>query len=399
MQTEIPLNDALAEVTLQQLETDPYPLYERMRAEAPVAHVPLLGTWVATGYREVKEINQNAKHFAASLADPVSECLGKGSIIDLDGPRHQRYRRGLHSCLAPRMVEAYADTKIVPVVQRQLATLSDGPAELMTDYFEPISVLSLGAIIGVPEVDADTLRHWFRGIVLGTSNNTNVRAVAVEANAISGEIDDYMRGVFERLEAEPDDSIVSHLLRHAEGATLEERVVDVSPTLKVVIGGGLQEPGHGASTLTLALLSDDAQLDRFRSDPAEMIGPAMEEALRWVAPIQIISKKTNVDVELGGEQIPAGTYVIASLASANREASVYGEDADRFNIDRPREQHLGFGFGTHFCSGSYFGRVVMRESVRALFDRFPDMTLDSDRVSQFRGFAFRAPAAVHVELA
>ncbi|WP_350351673.1 cytochrome P450 [Microbacterium sp. A8/3-1] len=271
--------------------------------------------------------------------------------------------------------------------------------DLVADFFEPVSVLSVGRVIGVPELDAATLQHWFRGIILGSSNVTMDMDIAVEANAVSREIDEYMFDVFARVEKNPDDSIVSHLLQGAAGDTLVERVRDITPTLKVVIGGGLQEPGHGASTLAAALLADDGARADFNTDPAGLIKPAIEEAIRWVSPIQVNIRRTRIDTELEGVTLPAGTYVNAAVGAANRSVSVFGDDAAEFDLRRAVRPHLAFGTGMHFCAGNYFGRAAISRSIRGLFERFPEMRLDeSDGPVRFRGFVFRSPAAVRVQL-
>ena len=396
MSTDASLADVLDQVTFEELERDPYPFYARLREEAPVAYVPGIGEWLITGFDEVKAVHGNPVNFAARQSAESIECIGENNVLALDGTRHQRYRRSLHACLAPRMVAGYAERTILPVVEQQLERLSrQTRAELMSEYFEPISVLSLGQIMGVPEIEADMLRRWFHGIILGNSNMANVREIAEEANGISREIDDRMWEVFERLDGDDSDTIVSHLLRHAEGQTLKARVDDITPTMKIIIAGGLQEPGHAAGTLMYALLRDQDLRDRFAVDHRELIDPAIEEALRWVAPIQFGSRLTTDDIELGGAIIPSGVFVLTSFAAANRDRRVFGNDAEDFNIGRPKAQHLGFGFGSHFCSGSSFGRAVMRFAVQRLFERCPSIRLDPSADSFFRGFVFRAPAALH----
>ncbi len=399
MHTDIPLPEVLSTVTVEELERDPYPFYTRVREESPIAFVPGIGHWLATGFEAVKAIHQDSERFDTRAPDPVFECIGEHNILGLDGERHQRYRRGLHACLAPRTVESYADEIIVEVVERQLEKLSESSAaDLVAEYFEPISVLALGRVIGVPEIDADTLRRWFHGIISGSSNIADDREVAEEANAISREIDDRMWEVFERIDGEPSDTIVSHLLRSAHGEDLAARVHDISPTLKIVIGGGLQEPGHGAGTLMYALLDDEQLFSRFAADPAELIRPAIEEAIRWVAPIQIDERRTSRDLELNGVEIPANTFILASLGAANRDPAVFGANAEVYDVDRPRTQHLGFGFGSHFCSGNYFGRVVMRVAVQRLVESFPKIHPEPGGQPSFRGFSFRAPEGLPVRL-
>jgi cytochrome P450 len=395
------VRDAAHAASLDELFVDPYPLYDVLRQAEEPTFVPALDAWMFTRFDQVKAIHGDPARFATRFPDTINEVFKGPHVLHLDGPEHQRRRRALHGCLAPKVVQQYSEEVIGTVVDQQLESLraKGGRAELMADYFEPISVLSLGREMGIPNIDADTLRHWFKGIILGSSNGDGDPAITAEALAVSDEIDETLRAEFERIDREPADTIISHLLQHAEGDTLAERVTDLSPTLKIVIGGGLQEPGHGAGTLAHALLEDDEARERLLAEPETMLQPAVDEALRWVAPIQIDTRMALQDATFGDTTIPAGTFVFASIAAANRDTAAFGDDADRYTITRPRSQHLGFGFGTHFCSGNYFGRVLIEMAVLRLFRAFPDLKFDDERASRsFQGFFFRAPTDLHCTL-
>jgi len=201
----------------------------------------------------------------------------------------------------------------------------------------------------------------------------------------------------ERKDAEPDDSVISNLLQTARGATLAERVADITPTLKILVSGGLQEPGHTAATTAAAVLGDEELRRRFATDPADLARAAIEEAIRWVAPIGQNTRRTCRPVTLHGVSIPEGVDVGLSVASANRDERVFGPDADRFDISRSGHSHVGFGFGTHFCPGNFFGRVVARVAVTRLFEELPDISLVS--APRFRGYVFRAPVELNCEWA
>ena len=216
------------------------------------------------------------------------------------------------------------------------ALLPAGEGDLVADYFEPVSVRALGRALGVPGIEADELRRWFHALIAGASNLAGDRAVAERANAVSAEIDARLRPEFERLAREPDGSLLSHMLHHARGVTLEERIADVTPTIKLAISGGLQEPGHGASTVAAALLADSGLRARFAATPAALVEAAVEEGLRWVAPIQHDTRRTRAPFRCRGVTIPAGVDVGLSVASANRDERVFGADADRFDLDRDR---------------------------------------------------------------
>jgi cytochrome P450 len=376
-----------------ELEDDPYPFLAQLRAEAPAAFVPSLDLWLLTRFDDVKRAHSDVALFTTYGPATLSECFGEHHMLNVDGDQHVRYRRGVDASLAPRTVEERFLGAIEAVVDAQLELIVErGAGDLLTDYFEPVSVLALGHVLGIPEVSADELRYWFRGLMAGGSNIAADPATAAFAASVSAEIDRRLAPVFAHKDREPDDSLISHLLRRAAGHTLEARVADIAPSLKLLIAGGLQEPGHAAAITTAALLSDEDLRRRFAAQPAELARPAVEEAVRWVAPIQQNTRRTKVPVTLHGVTIPAGVDVGLSVASANRDEGVFGADSDRYDISRSGRSHIAFGFGPHFCPGNFFGRAVARTAVTRLFEELPDVRLTS--APRFRGYVFRAPIAL-----
>jgi cytochrome P450 len=160
----------------------------------------------------------------------------------------------------------------------------------------------------------------------------------------------------------------------------------------------MQEPGHGAGSVLAGLLADPAeQLGAVLADP-DLIPAAVEEGLRWVAPIGTQFRTAAADVELGGAVIPAGSPVCAVLASAGRDEELYA-DPDRFDLRRSFQQQSAFGFGRHFCSGHSFARHQIRIALEVLLDRFPGIHPDAEAGAvTFVGWEFRAPSRLDVLL-
>ncbi len=383
-------------ITVEQLDTDPYPIYARMRREAPVCFVPAVGLWFVTRWADVD--------FAASHTDlidsavspsPLNRVMGGPSILVLDGEPQKKLRAMLDPSLRPRVVEATSPALIAPIVEGLLDGLSDrGEAELMSEYFEPISVLSLGSMLGLAEIDGNTLRRWFHGLAQGAINFEDDPARWQIADATGEEIDRTLAPILERLWEVPDASTISTMLQHAEGS-FDERVATILPTLKVILLGGMQEPGHAAGT-TVAGLLESGQAGAVALDPAGLARDAIEEGLRWVAPIGTQTRRVRVETELGGVPLPVGANLGALVSSANRDEEVWGPTADTYDLFRPRRNHGAFGFGPHFCSGHHFSRVQMRIAIQRLFERLPSLRSDPDRPPVFNGWEFRAPQHLHV---
>ena len=375
-----------ATVTVAALEDDPYPIYARLRRESPVAWVPAVNMWLATSWEAALRVASEPASFAADMpGSPIDRSFGAPTILTCDGPVHKGLRDGVDPSLRPREVEGYIDDLIAPLAAAALDALDGDEAELMADYFEPVSVLGLGALLGLDDFGADTLRRWFAGLAEGAVNFAADPERQAISDAVCAEIDAELGP---RLADPPAGSLLAHMLA---GHTPEQ----VMPTLKVMLLGGMQEPGHGAGTTLFALLTHPAQLAEVLDDPDALLPAAIEEGMRWIAPIGTQGRRATGPVELGGVTLEADAPVAAVLASANRDETRF-PDADAFDIHRPRGRVATFGFGRHFCSGHAFARALERIALRALLERFPRLALAGD--VPFTGWEFRAPRELPVRL-
>jgi cytochrome P450 len=390
--------DFAAAITVEELDRDPYPIYARLRREAPVCFVPAVGLWFVTRWADVEEAATDPARFDSRVdPSPLDRALGADSILVVDGEPQRKLRAMLDPSLRPRLVEERTPALVEPIVERCLDALAGrAEAELMSEYFEPVSVLSLGQVLGLGDVDGETLRRWFHGLAQGATNFEDDPAKWAEAEAVSAEIDVVLAPVFRRHHAEPDGSTIATMLEHAEG-TLDERVASIMPTLKVILLGGMQEPGHACGS-TLAGLLESGQAAEVARDPEGLVRPAIEEGLRWLSPIGTQTRHVVADTELGEVALPAGASLGLLVSSANRDEAVWGDTAHVFDLHRPRRNHAAFGFGPHFCSGHHFSRVQMRIALQRLFERYPRLRLDPGRPPEVRGWEFRAPAHLHVLL-
>ncbi|TPJ32069.1 cytochrome P450 [Mesorhizobium sp. B2-8-3] len=385
-------------ITVEALEADPYPIYAELRRNAPVAFVPAVNLWFVTRWKDVETVAKSPDIFSAAVGtSPVERSFGKPTILTTDGETHKQLRQGVDPKYRPRTVASYAGNLVRAIAEPYLDRIAaHGSAELMADYFEPVSTLSLARSLGLADVDMPTLRRWFYGLAQGAINFENDPKRQEAADAISAEVGAAVRPTLERLAGEPDDSALSHMLHDGmpDGST---RSIDfLMPTIKVILLGGMQEPGHGAGSILVGLLTNPEQLRQVLDDLETFVPRAVDEGLRWVAPIGTQTRETTRAVEIGGATIPAGAPVAALVSSASRDESRF-TDPDSFDIHRNEGNHAAFGFGHHFCSGRFFAREQMCLALRLLLERFPDLRLVPGKEPVFRGWEFRAPAALHVE--
>ncbi|MGO4563091.1 cytochrome P450 [Rhizobiales bacterium 3FA27D7] len=386
-------------ITVEALEADPYPIYAELRRNQPVAFVPAVNLWFVTRWKDVETVGKTPDIFSNVVGtSPVERSFGKPTILTTDGEVHRDLRTGVDPKYRPRTVAGYAGDLVRNIADPILDELAgQGSAELMADYFEPVSTLALAHSLGLYDVDAATLRRWFYGLAQGAINFENDPKRQAIADAISAEVGAAVRPTLERLAREPDGSAFSHMLHDGMPAG-ETRSIDfLMPTIKVILLGGMQEPGHGAGSVLAGLLTHPDQMRAVLADPETLVPKAVDEGLRWVAPIGTQTKQTTRAVELGGATIPAGAPVAALVSSASRDESRF-PDPDRFDIHRDQGNHAAFGFGHHFCSGRFFAREQMCLALALLLARFPNIRLAMDEGPVFRGWEFRAPTALHVTL-
>lgn len=385
-------------ITVEDLESDPYPIYERLRREAPVAWVPAVNLWLATSASAVDLVTTRTDLFSAVVdGSPLDLSFGGPTILTVDGEDHLDKRRSLDTKYRPKAVEQYIDELVQPIADEYLAKVlahEDRRAELVVEYFEPISVLSLGAVLGLGHLSAETLQEWFHGLAMGAINFERDPAKQAINDATAQAIDAELRPYMEELRHHPDDSTIAHMLTTGRPPGEPRTVDEVLPSLKVIILGGMQEPGHGAASCLYGLLQDRSQWELLLAHPDKW-DDAVHEGLRWVAPIGTQTRQAREDVDVDGVTIPAGAPVGAVVASACHDENLF-ENPAVFDVRRPRRPNAAFGFGPHFCAGHAFARGQERIALQTLAEALPGLELDTEHPTRLRGWEFRAPESLHV---
>lgn len=382
-------------IAFDDLDRDPYPIFARLRSEAPIAWVPNLNSWVASRWDACRRIGGDRENFSGSDDPALQRVVGKDNILSADGDLHQDLRAFIDPQLRPRAVNGYIEELVRPIARSHLEAIRDaGCADLMAAYFEPVSVRALGDLLGLQAVDSDTLRRWFHGLADGMSNKGLDPEGFRAADAAVAEIREVVGPMLERLAEQPDHSGLSHWLHDGMPAGHVRSHEYIYPTLFVMLTGGLQEPGHGAANTLLGLFSRPEQLQEVRDD-LDLVAKAVAEGLRWLTPIGATFRTAKRDVELdGGPTIRTGQTVLLMLASANRDEQQFN-DADVFDLHRSEPKHMAFGNGDHLCSGHFFARHLERIALEELLTTFPTLQLDPDRPPRPRGWIFRAPQELH----
>lgn len=379
------------ELTGDNLYRDPYPVYARLREEAPVAFFDGTKEYLVTRFEDCRAVGSNDRVFGPSGSPdrPEARVMGMPNVLTMTGEEHTSLREGIDENLTQEAVRGFVEALTRPVVEEYLAELKpQGEANLTAALFEPISVRCIGNVIGLTETPNETLVEWFHAMSAGLQNVNDDPAVWNRLDRALAEIDEQLGALYERALANPDHTLMSHVMHGGMPEGTVRSFGEVMPTMKVIILGGLQEPGHAAANACAGLLLDPEQAKIVADDPKQHALRAFDEGLRWIAPIGVTPRVTAEDVVVAGTRIPAGASVAIVMASANRDRNRF-DDPDRFDLFRKRRPHLSFGFRPHFCSGHALSRAMGQIALEEVFGQLPNLRLDPSREVKAKGWRFR----------
>lgn len=382
------------QITLEELERDPYPIYARLRDEEAVSWVPAVQLWLVTRYEDVRTVDLAPDLFTAAT-DPstLNRTMGV-NMLGSEGADQQRIRRVVEPPFRPRDVEERTQG-MIPALANELIDgfESRGECDLFREFADPMSVRSLRFMLGLDEVPWEDLLRWNEGLMPGLANFEADPVKQAPADEASAALGDVIERVLDRVQEEPDGSVLASMLHHDRDGDAMSRDEIVANT-RLMLSGGLQEPRDLIALVVYALGSDPPQLEEVRANRA-LIKAAVEETLRWAGPVGTSTRQTTEATELAGVKLEEGALVGAVLSSANRDPRRF-TDPDRFDVHRKEGAHLAFAVGTHFCLGAWFGRHLARVSLDILLDRLPGLRLDPDRPPTLSGWEFRAPDSTWV---
>jgi cytochrome P450 len=381
-------------VTIDELEDDPYPIYERLREAEPVSWVPAVQLWLVTRYEDVHHVDVTPEVFTARTTPSTLNRTMGVNMLGSEGPDQERIRRITEGPFRPRDVEDRMQGSIPKLAHELIDGFADrGEVDLFTGFCDPMSVRSLRSMLGLDEIPWEDLLAWNQGMMLGLANFEGDPGKQAPADRASSDLGDAIERVLDRLETEPDGSVLSWMLHHEAGGDRMSRDEIIANT-RLMLSGGLQEPRDLIALVVWALGSNPEQLEHVRSDRT-LVRPAVEETLRWACPVGTSTRQTTQPTTLAGIELPEGALIGAVLASANRDPRRF-DDPDRFDVHRKQGAHLAFAIGSHFCLGAWFGRHLVQVSLEILLDRLPGLRLDPERPVVLRGWEFRAPLSTFI---
>ena len=353
-------------------------VYRWMRENEPVFR-DRNGLAAASTYQAVIEAERNPELFSnAGGIRPDQDRVEM--MIEMDDPQHLLLRKLVNSGFTRKRVKdleskvnSLCDTLIDAVCER-------GECDFVWDLAAPLPMAVIGDMLGVRPEERKMFLKWSDEIVSFFSSTVAQEDFQITMDAFAA-YSEYMMGMIAARKLEPTDDLVSVLVHaEVEGSRLEDHQI-VTEVLLLLIGGD-ETTRHTLSGGTRQLLLHPDQHKRLTHDLG-LLPNAIEEMLRWTAPVKNMARTITADNEFHGTQLHQGEKMILLFESANFDEKVF-DDPETFNIERYPNNHLAFGFGTHFCLGNQLARLELSIMQTRLLQRIPDMRLASDAALPLR---------------
>ena len=307
--------------------------------------------------------------------------LHSDSILDSEPPKHTRLRSLVAKAFNRNKIEGMR-----PAVERITQQLLDAIDEkvksgetfdLIADYAEPLPVKIIADLLGFPESEEHLLRPWSQSIVKMYEVNPSEQ-YQMEAKKAAAEFAEYVRSLAEHRKKNPGQDLITDLAMVEEnGEKLNSH--ELVATCVLLLNAGHEASVNAFGNGMVAALERPDQAELLRRNSRAITDTALEEFMRFDAPLHLFERTATVDTELGGVKIEKGQKIAALIGSANRDSAVF-ERADEMDLTRDPNPHIGFGAGIHFCLGAPLARLEMSVSLPALWEKYPNMQLDGNPV-------------------
>jgi hypothetical protein len=363
---------------------DPYPIFERMREDGPVHWSPEISGWLVLGWGETQQMVSTPEVFSANRLTPVVDRLPEATrasaadvlrwlsiwMVFQDPPEHTRVRKHMTSVISPRTVGSLREPvqEITDLLLERVP--SDEPFDFYTEFGLKLPGFVVMDLLGVPRDRLDEVKSWSDEMMLFIGSSRKVTDKYGRARHGAQSMAELFRELIAQRRAEPHDDALTRMISHeVAGETLTDD--ELIASMMMIANGAQETTAHLLSNSLLALRSHPEDLAELRQDRERLILTAVEELLRYDAPVLSTARLAVADSELGGRRIAAGDRVFGLLAAANRDPSVFTRSAD-LDLARRPNKHLAFSSGVHFCLGAPLARLEAQIALGEIVTRFPD---------------------------
>ncbi len=388
--------------------SDPYPHYTWLRAHAPTHQVGFADAWVVSRYDTAQSVLRDPRlgkgpaNFNDLLAAPGAEVrpmpaiMREGALVFMNPPEHTRLRALVGKAFTPRRVEqlravttSRAEGLLDELVRSTPAPAVDGTVEIdVMDRFAfelPVQVIS--DLVGVPPDDRAAFRQWVRAGAVGLEPGAADHEWDAARQAAK-DLAVYFHGLIRSRRKAPADDLLSDLIAARDGTDRLSKTELIVTTI-LLFGAGFETTMNLIGNAMLTLARNPLELARVAQNPG-LVNPAVDEVLRYESTAQIAGRLALEPLEIDGQRVPAGAWVIALLGSANRDPEAF-PDPDRFDVGRQPNFHLSFSAGAHHCIGASLARMELGVVIELLARRFSSIELVDPEPQWRPGLVVRGP--------
>ena len=410
-----------------ELRDDPYPVYRRLRDEAPVHHSAERAIHSVTRHDDVMHVLRTPDVFSSramftmimaggseelpALSWDMVRFLGRmawrarmnpfeftkaRNLIAEDGESHAQMRAVVNRGFTPRRVAAW-EARVRELVEACTEPLRRGePFDLVRDLAVPVPVTIIAEMLGVPTDRIADFKRWSDRVIEATTGPGRDRIFERRYADAFVELFGYLRELVRERRGDPRDDLLSTIIAEQDGATgLSDR--EVMQFVALLLVAGNETTTNLVGNIVNALLDHPEQAERVAADPG-LVPDLVEEGLRYDTPVQMVFRTATEDTEIRGVRIPKGGFVAAFLGSANRDERRF-EAPDRFDVTRRPQGFPGFGFGKHFCLGASLARLETRVVLEAIAHELPRLARADEKLARIDSFLVRGPKALRLRAA
>ena len=378
---------------------DPYPFFAEMRQGAGLFRGTVMdysktpeslrptNTYAAVSFDAVNKVFRDGKVFNSKIYDATIGLFIGPSLLAMEGKVHWDHRNLVSAAFKSKSLSRWEPEVVRPIVNGLIDEfIKDGQTDLVKAFTFEFPTRVITRLLGLPEED---LADFRRRAVQLISYAVNYKKAFEASEALK----EYFMVQIDKRRSKPTDDIIGDLVTaDINGEKLSDEAI--YSFLRLLLPAGLETTYRSSGNLLYLLLTHPEQFAAVQAD-RDLVGPAIEEGLRYETPLTTVQRFATEDSELEGVAIPAGSVIDLCIGSANRDGNRWPNSED-FDIFRKHTPHISFAAGEHTCMGLHLARMETRVAVESLLDRLTNITLRADDDPHIHGQPFRSPTSLPV---
>ncbi len=374
----------MAELSTEEARRQPYPILKQLRENTPVRYDEKRQVWDVFLYEDVSRVLKDSHTFSTNF-NYAGALSDNDSLFSVGPVRHREIRGMVDRAFTPKAVQNLAP-RIRDIANDLLDDVADnGQMNTVLDFSGPLPVIVIAEMLGVPIEDRIKFKTWSDAMLTGVNNDSEEAYQEVVRNQQQARIElmGYFQNILNQRKEQPQDDLISALWQ----INSQEEVISEQGLLRfcmsLLVAGN--ETTTNMITNGVRILCDQPELQTRLLQDRSLIPAFVEEVLRMAPPGGMLPRRAAEDVVLQGQQIKAGQMLHVWLVSANRDESKF-PNAEEFRLDRTQNQHLSFGFGSHFCLGAPLARLEGQIAFEVLINRIANLQKAGDAELQVLPF-------------